>query len=205
MTKRFPRPEPVTVKRFPRNTMSKNFTSEELEEATKKNGSVDLSKIRQVVSRRSKERKESAQKALETKKEHNEVFARFMNAYKMYMNAEFIPKTKERFVSYNQNGKRIARRYKTDRARFVDFYMKVKKRYETEYWEDRWAGYIDRAFELALEEYQFSEQTKIFGVIISEKVAEKVFTDLRRTERRKQRRTKRQEQRNRHARLFNRK
>lgn len=198
MVKRWPR----HIKRFPRK-MSRDFTSEELKDATRKNGSVDLNKIRNAIDRRTQERKEKVQKALETRKEHGEMFTAFMNMYKKYMNAEFIPNTKARFISYNQNGKRIIRRHKTDRARFVDFYIKVKKKYGDEYWSDKWIKYVDRVFYLALEEYGFSKQNKIFGLFISDKIVDKVFTDIRREERRKQRKVERLKQKDRHIRLFN--
>lgn len=196
MPRRYPRPE----KRFPRT-----LTSDDVKSATNKNGSVDLNKIRATIDRRSEERKKMAQKALETKRENDEQFKSFMSAYDGYMNAKFIPNTKERFVSYNSNGKRIARRYKTDRSRFIDFYTKMKKRYGgSKNWGEKWAKYVDKAFHLALEEYGFSKQTQIFGVIISEKVAEKVFADLRREERREERKKHRMTQKERHERLFNR-
>jgi len=204
MEKRFPRPEPITVKRFPRSETS--FTSGELEEATKKNGSVDLGKIRQAVSKRAKEKKKRAKRALETKKEHDERFAAFMSVYREHMDAEFIPITKKRYVSYkNKEGTQITRRYKTDRTRFIEFYSKLKRKYGESNWNEKWLLYVEKALHLAIEVYEFSEQTKIFGVIISDKVSEKVFTDMLREERRKQRKVERLGQRNKHARLFNKK
>jgi hypothetical protein len=202
MEKRFPRPEPIMVKRFPRSEAL--FTSDELKDATKKNGSVDLNKIRQVVSKRAQEKKKIAQKALDTKKEHDERFAAFMSVYREHMDAEFIPITKKRYVSYkNKEDMQITRRYKTDRTRFIEFYSKVKRKYGENNWNDKWLHYIEQALHLAIEVYEFSEQTKIFGVIVSDKVSEKVFTDMLREDRRKQRKVERLDQRNRHARLFN--
>lgn len=199
MPKRYPRPK---IKRYPRNEVPKDFTINDLKNAIRKNGCVDLNKIRYVVDRNVNERRERAKKIVKTKKEHDEIFDKFLNIYKKYMNIEFIPNTKERFVTYNQNGKRIARRYRTDRARLIEFYLKTKKKYGGRTWHQRWEKYIDRVLYLAVEEYELTQQNKIFGLLVSDKIVDDFFVNILREERRERRKSKRLESRIRHLEMF---
>jgi len=186
------------IKRFPRKIV-RRYPRLKIEKATTKAGCVDLNKIRQMIEQDKIEKEKQNEKRKETKSKYNEIFSLFKDQYEEYFNAKFIANTNQRIVSYkNSDGKLIRRKYKTDRARFIEFYIHILNRYNIN--NDELKEYFKYAFKLSLREYEFTEQNKIFGVVISEKIADKYFLKQR-----KEKITKRDNMtlRERHKNLFN--
>lgn len=176
MIERYPR-EPL---RFPRD-----ITIDDVEQATQKNGSVDLSKIRSIKNRRVGERKAITARASETRKKHKELFNNFIVIYKKFMGVEFIANNRNRIISYrNSEGKLIRSHRKTDLAKLIEFYEGLNNRYKISF-ED-FKNYILHSMKIAVVELEFVKQNQIFGFVMSDKVADKYFVRLKRKEVRKE-------------------
>lgn len=161
MVKRFPRP----IKRFPRKC--KCSFREIISDATNKSGVVDLNKVRTL---RQDSNKAMADKRNNTRKRNQDTFNNFLKVYEEYFEMKFIPNKKTRIVTYkNKEGKIIKAKYKTDFARYIEFYNKTIIKYKED--KENFEKYLLFIFDYCINTLNTKEQNRIFGCVVSEKLS----------------------------------
>jgi len=169
MVNRFPR-EP---RRFPRI-----ITKKDIDAATEKNGTVNLSKIRQAKNRNKNEKN---RRSMDTRKRNQEIFDVFVSVYKEFTGTVYVANKHHRIISYcDSKGELRTRRYKTDYTRLVEFYNKIDVKYNINI--DEFKEYIKHALRISIVEFEHTQRNHIFGFVVSEKIAEKYFMRKRRKE-----------------------
>lgn len=154
------------------------ITKEDIENATEKNGTVNLTKIRNI---KNNIKTEKGERIAEGRKKNIEIFKLFTDIYKKYVGIEFKANRRPRFASFrNSKGELETRRYKTDYVRLVEFYNKLNSKYNISI--EEFKDYIMHALKISIVDLECSRRNQIFGVVISEKIAEKYFIRKRRKE-----------------------
>ena len=168
---------PRLVTRYPRCEDVK-LTSKAIQSATRKNGCVDLNKIRSIRDVLIAEKKNTAAKARAKIAVRRKALTVFEEEYKTFFNEEFKVTTTTKFAShYNKKGALVKKYMATDYKRMSVLYDFVLHRYKITF--DDFRLYLRHVFTIAIKEYKAHTQRKIFGIVNSQIVAEKYFAKRR--------------------------